>query len=165
VPIASVIPNLAVRSQGFIQLSERGVYLARELPASHLSGLAGLMVTEEQAATLLAAARYVEDNTAPGEPIFVYPSSPLVYVMSGRPNPTRFAHLYPGAGSPDELSQVMVILAETPVRVVVVSDAALSFWGPAAANAPLESYLGQMYRDVARFGEYRVLTRVQVLPP
>jgi hypothetical protein len=160
VPIASVIPNLAERSQGYVQVSEAGLHLAPEGPASHLSGLAGLIVTDEQAATLLAAARYVEDNTAPGEPIFVYPSSPLVYVISNRPNPTRFAHLYPGAASPDELNHVIAILADSPVRVVVVSDAALSFWGPPAANAPLETYLGQMYRDVARFGEYRVLTRV-----
>jgi hypothetical protein len=88
-----------------------------------------------------------------------------VYVISNRPNPTRFAHLYPGAASPDELNHVIAILADSPVRVVVVSDAALSFWGPPAANAPLETYLGQMYRDVARFGEYRVLTRVSVLTP
>ncbi len=33
------------------------------------------------------------------------------------------------------------------------------FWGLPKANAPLETYLGLAYRDVARFGEYRVLER------
>jgi hypothetical protein len=162
VPVASVLPNLPERSQGFMQVSGAGVHLVPTVHADHLPGLAGLIVTDDQAATLLAAARYVADTTPPGEPIFVYPSSPLVYVMSNRPNPTRFGHLYPGAASPEELNHVIAILADTPVRVVVVSDAALSFWGPPAANTPLETYLGHTYRDVARFGEYRVLRRVSV---
>jgi len=160
VPVATVVPNLVVRSEGFVQVSSaRGVEFAPVVRVPRMPGLRGLIVTEKQSETVLTAARYVEDNATPGEPIFVYPSSPMVYVMLDRPNPTRFAHLYPGAASPAELEEVITALESTPVRFVVVSDAALMFWGLPKANAPLETYLGLAYRDVARFGEYRVLER------
>jgi hypothetical protein len=79
--------------------------------------------------------------------------------MADRPNATRFAHLYPGAASSHELARVIEILNQTPVRVVVVSYAALSFWGPPAENEPLEAYLSQHYSQQAHFREYRVFVR------
>jgi hypothetical protein len=90
----------------------------------------------------------------------VYPSSPLLYVMTERTNPTRFAHLYPGAASADALNGIMRTLAQLPVRTVIISESALSFWGPAAANKPLEDYLARRYVEVARFREYHVLRKV-----
>jgi hypothetical protein len=124
-----------------------------------LPGFDGVQVTGEQAASLVAASIYVRDSTPPGGPIFVYPTSPLVYVMADRTNPTRFAHLYPGAASDVQLHQLMDTLDQLPVRVVIVSDSALLFWGPANQNQPLEDYLAAHYRDSARFGEFRVLLR------
>jgi hypothetical protein len=53
----------------------------------------------------------------------------------------------------------MDTLDQLPVRVVIVSDSALLFWGPANQNQPLEDYLAAHYRDSARFGEFRVLLR------
>ena len=126
---------------------------------SGLPGFGGVLVTGEQSTTLVAAAIYVRDTTAPGEAIFVYPTSPLLYVMADRPNPTRFAHLYPGAATEDQLNQAMALLGRLPVRVVVVEAAELLSWGPPGINQPLEDYLATRYRDVARFGDYRVLTR------
>jgi hypothetical protein len=162
VPVATILPGLADRSQGFANVAVAGrlaprlesVTMEMSLPA-----IEGLIVTNEQAATLLAAVRFVRANTAPGEPIFIYPSSPLVYVAADRPNPTRFAHLYPGAASAEEVQGVIAALSQIPVRIVVVSGAELAFWGPPAGNQPLEAYLAQSYREVARFGSYRVLTR------
>jgi len=45
------------------------------------------------------------------------------------------------------------------VRVVVVNQAALKYWGPPASNQPLEDFLVSRYEPVARFGDYRVLVR------
>ena len=124
-----------------------------------LPAVDGVLVADEQASTIQAVVEFVESNTLPGEPIFVYPSSPMVYVMANRPNPTRFGHLYPGAASIDELRRVMSILDQTPVRVVVVSYSELSFWGPPAQNEALEAYLSLSYHEAARFREYRVFVR------
>jgi hypothetical protein len=79
--------------------------------------------------------------------------------MTERANPTRYAHLYPGAASAAALDDIMTTLGQLPIRVVIVSATALSFWGPPAANQPLEDYLARSYTDVARFGDYRVLRR------
>jgi hypothetical protein len=124
-----------------------------------LPAVEGVLVADAQASTLQAVLGAVQSNTLPGEPIFVYPSSPLLYVMADRPNPTRFAHLYPGAASSDELEHIIAILNHTPVRVVVVSYAALSFWGPPAGNGLLEDFLSHNYSQRAHFREYRIFVR------
>jgi hypothetical protein len=126
---------------------------------SGLPGFGAIRVNGEQANTLVAASLHVRDSTAAGEPIFVYPTSPLIYVMANRPNPTRFAHLYPGAASQAQLHEVIEALDQLPVRVVVVSTAALKFWGPANENQPIEAYLDAHYRENAWFGEFHVLIR------
>lgn len=163
VPTATVLLNLGTRSEGFVVLRDDAGGLALQLaPTITLSGppaVAGTTVTEGQAATLVAAAQFIAVNTVPGEPIFVYPTSPLVYVLANRPNPTRFAHLYPGAASPTELDTVIATLDTTPVNLVVVSESELEYWGPPGQNAPLETYLVANYAEIAQFGEYRVLHR------
>ncbi len=107
----------------------------------------------------MAAAQFIAANTVPGEPIFVYPTSPLMYVLANRPNPTRFAHLYPGAASPTELDTVIATLDKTPVNLVVVSESELEYWGPPGQNARLETYLVANYDEIAQSGEYRLLHR------
>jgi hypothetical protein len=118
-----------------------------------------LAVSEKNTAAFTSTMNYVQGVTSPGEPIFVYPTMPLLYVMADRPNPTRYAHLYPGAASPNELDSIIATLDEQPVRVVVVNQAALKYWGPPASNQPLEDFLALGYQSVARFGDYRVLVR------
>ena len=98
-------------------------------------------------------------TTAPDEPIFVYPTSPLVYVAADRRNPTRYSHLYPGAASPAELEHLVATLEAEAVRTVVVSDGWLFVWLTPGDNAGLEDYLASTFQDTARFGTYRVLTR------
>jgi hypothetical protein len=126
-------------------------------PVPGAPALAGVRVPADQAAALADLVAAVRAATAPGEPIFVYPSSPLLYVAAERPNPTRFAHLYPGAATPAEVEQAVAALGA--VRVVVVSDGWLTEWGPPGPNAPLEAYLGARFAQVGRFGEYRLLAR------
>ena len=95
----------------------------------------------------------------PGEPILVYPASPLIYVAADRPNPTRFAHLYSGIASAEQIQQIITALQQQAVRMIIVSDAELAYWGPPGVNQSLEAYIAQNYRAVARFGAYRILLR------
>jgi hypothetical protein len=162
VPFTSALPNVPARLEGLVVPANDGTWPWRRAPVASISGLAavdGIEVTGQESDSLVAASIYVRDSTTPTDPIFVYPTSPLMYVMADRSNPTRFSHLYPGAASAAEINQVIASLDRPPVRVVVVSDTDLAFWGPADQNQPLEDYLARRYRQTARFGEYRVLTR------
>lgn len=170
VPLLAAMPTLAWRGSPFmVANNEVGSFLA--VPQRQVAGIPALEGVWAPARSVDDVERTVAEiraRTAPGEPIFVYPSSPLLYVAADRPNPTRFAHLYPGAATPAELAEVQRILAETPVRLVVISDFWLRAWSEEAVlsgartslpeeNRGLEAFLAAAYREVARVGAYRIL--------
>jgi 4-amino-4-deoxy-L-arabinose transferase-like glycosyltransferase len=115
----------------------------------------GVQAPVATAADLQATVADIQQCTRPGEPIFVYPSSPLVYVLADRPNATRFDHLNPGAASPGQIHQVIADLSA--VRLIVISDFWVSAWGASDANVDLETWISSHYTDVGRHGSYRVL--------
>jgi hypothetical protein len=121
------------------------------------ASVADVQATEQTAADVNGLIGDIQQRTRPGEPIFVYPTSPLVYVLADRPNPTRFDHLNPGAATPQELRQVVADLQRSQTRLIVISDFWESVWGPSADNAMLEEWLNTHYTQVARHGAYRVL--------
>jgi hypothetical protein len=158
VPLLAALPNVAQRLDGVVTGSGQ----LRSFQSTYGTGLSGVddvLVSVEEASTLINAARYVREVTAPGEPIFAYPISPLFYVMTDRPNPTRFAHLFPGTATNTQIDDIVARLENARVRVVVVSSAALDFVGRPGSNQPLEDYLATRYREADRFGDYRVLVR------
>ena len=162
VPSATVLLNLLVTNEDFVTVHNNVSMALKFVPRTRLTAppiVAGMTVSTDEANTLVLAAQYVAANSAPGEPIFVYPTSPLLYVLADRPNPTRFAHLYPGAATPAELNDVIASLDRFPIQLVVVFESDLAYWGPPEDNAPLESYLVDHYHPVAQFDEYRVLHR------
>ncbi len=167
VPLATAVRNLGVRTEGYIGLPETSVLAPSGaslavVPRVRLDDppmVAGISVPKLETTRLIATVQFVSANTRPGEPIFVYPTAPLLYVLADRPNPTRFAHLYPGAASPTELAAVINTLQTAPVNLVVVSESQLLFWGPPAQNNDLENYLANNYTPVAQFGDYYVFRR------
>jgi hypothetical protein len=119
----------------------------------------GLRVPAVTWSDLLNTIAEIKHRTAPGEPILVYPSSPLLYVLADRPNATRFDHLYPGAASREQIQQLLAGLQAPGVRVAVVGEFWRQVWGPPGDNAPLEEWLFANFREVSRFGPYRVFVR------
>jgi hypothetical protein len=119
--------------------------------------IADVHAPAQTATELSALVTDIQQRTAPSSPIFVYPTSPLVYVLADRPNPTRFDHLNPGAASPLQIAQVITDLTTSDVRLVVISDFWHVNWGPPGPNAALETWLADRYTEVARHGAYRVL--------
>jgi hypothetical protein len=118
---------------------------------------AGLDVPQATANDLEGIVADIQQRTQPGEPIFVYPTSPLLYVLAERPNPTRFDHLNPGAATPRQIQGVIADLDTAHVRLVVVSDFWQAVWGPPGPNAPLEDWLAGRFAEVSRYGAYRVM--------
>ncbi|HEV7664237.1 MAG TPA: hypothetical protein VGQ62_11925, partial [Chloroflexota bacterium] len=134
--------------------AERLAYLAEPR-----APVADVEAPAQTAADITAITDEVRRVTAPGEHIFVYPTSPLLYVLADRPNPTPFDHLNPGAASPAQIEQVIADIARANVRLVVVSDFWRTVWGDPGPNAPLETYLASHYNESARYGAYRLLVR------
>ncbi|MDQ3808869.1 MAG: hypothetical protein M3336_01110, partial [Chloroflexota bacterium] len=93
----------------------------------HAPYATGIKVAPATAVNLTATVDDLRARTAPGEAIFVYPSSPLLYVLAERPNATRFEHLYAGAATTEQMRQVIADVL--PVRVVVISEYWRIAWG------------------------------------
>lgn len=121
---------------------------------------AGLEVAQSTADELDGVVADVQTRARPGEPIFVYPSSPLVYVLAERPNATRFDHLNPGAATALELEQVIADLQRANVQTVVISEFWTQAWGQSGANEPLQAWIDHNFVQVARYGSYRVLRHI-----
>jgi hypothetical protein len=133
-------------------LSARLTYVS--LPRAQIDGVWALAQT---AADVQPTLDEIRQRSQPGEPILVYPSSPLLYVLADRPNPTRFDHLNPGAANPRQIQQVIADLEGAHVGLVIISDFWEQAWGDPGANAALESWINAHYSEVARHGAYRVL--------
>jgi hypothetical protein len=133
-------------------LAPRVTYLAQ--PFARVADVQAPVATASDLERVVAD---IQSRTERGEPVFVYPTSPLLYVLADRPNPTRFDHLNPGAASSAQIQQVIADLQRSNVRVVVVSDFWRSAWGPPGDNALLEDFLSAHFADViAQDGPYRV---------
>ena len=61
----------------------------------------------------------VEGRAAPGEEIFVYPSSPEYYFLTATTNPTRYSGLGYNYNSSSDFQGVVRILDEHHVRYVL----------------------------------------------
>jgi 4-amino-4-deoxy-L-arabinose transferase-like glycosyltransferase len=134
-------------------ITSRISYLAQ--PPATIDGLAAPAQTADDLAGVVAD---VQARTRQGEPMFVYPTSPLLYVLADRPNPTRFDHLNPGAADPAQIQQVIADLQRSNIELIVISDYWRTAWGPPAANLALEQWLDAHFTIVSRHGSYRVLT-------
>jgi hypothetical protein len=127
------------------------------VPIQDVRYAAGIEVPEPTRTDLEGIVAEIQARTRQNEPIFVYPTSPLLYVLTDRPNPTRFDHLNPGAADAPQIEQVIGDLEASSVRLVVVSDFWEAAWGAPGANAVLEAWLASHFTEVARYGAYRVL--------
>jgi hypothetical protein len=120
----------------------------------------GIVVTSGMRDELQGLLAEVRASTATGEPIFVYPTSPFIYVLANRPNPVRYDHFYPGTVSRTELEGVVQAVENAGVRTVVVSTYTLLDGQPVGDNALIEEYLATCFAQSNQFGAYRVLRRI-----
>jgi hypothetical protein len=193
VPLAVVLPVMlagagagarraAVRTVVAVALAllvvhglERRVGQARHPPAlAAVPGPAGdgVMTSPGDARSLAALERELSRITRPGEPILVAPprfdivhvGDPLLYVITGHPNPTRYDVMQPGLVTTAPVQREM-IASLTRTRVVVRwLDPRASLREPNGGSRSsgvhlLDRWLGAHFHLVARFGVYAVLRR------
>jgi hypothetical protein len=100
---------------------------------------------------------YLNAHVAPGEPLFVYPYSPMYYFLSAASNPTRYSILLYQTNTDQQLREVTRTIEATKVKYVVWDrsfPAWVRTWFP-AYRMPLqneliiEPYLMDHYRVVS----------------
>jgi hypothetical protein len=116
------------------------------------------------------ALEFIQNNVAPGEPIFVYPYYPMYYFMANVRNPTRYSILIYGYNKSDEFQEAVHSIDSARVKFVLwdtlVSGENLRQWFPNYSDPPedhqtLERYLKAHYRLVGIKNGFRVLQRLE----
>jgi hypothetical protein len=155
-------------------LDRRWLELRADRVALDLPVADGVRVRNDTARQLERVVRYVQRNTRSGEPIYVATrradlvtaGAPLLYVLAGRPNPTRYDIAAPGVVTTEAVQQEIVDDLErsrvrTAVRWIDPASAAPepNKAGESSGVTLLDDYLANEYRRVRSFGDYVVLER------
>jgi hypothetical protein len=132
----------------------------------------GVQTSPADARALRALEAELAKLTRPGEPIFVADprfdrvsaGDPLLYIITGHPNPTRYDVMQPGVVTTAPVQREIIgSLQRSPTRVVVrwLDPRAEQSEPNGSARSSgvhiLDRYLAAHYRPVARFGVYQVL--------
>jgi hypothetical protein len=132
----------------------------------------GVQTDPTDARSLARLEHEIAALTRPGEPIFVanprfdlvHAGDPLLYVILGHPNPTRYDVMQPGVVTTASVQREMIVaLQRSRCRVVIRwLDPRASLIEPNGAGRSsgvhlLDRYLSANYRRVARYGVYEVL--------
>jgi hypothetical protein len=143
----------------------------------------GVQTAPADAHALSALEAELAKLTAPGEPIFVAnprfdrvtAGDPLLYILTGHPNPTRYDVMQPGVVTTAPVQREIIgSLRHSHTRVVVrwLDPRAEQTEPNGSARSSgfhrLDRYLASHYRPVARYGVYEVLladTATPTRPP
>jgi hypothetical protein len=126
---------------------------------------AGISTDPTTGSAVDAVAMYLAEHTEVGEPVFVFPNDPILYVLAGRPNPTFYNHFLPETFIPGDSARVIGELEAARVRYVVrrladdEEDQFDMYHAIEPTALPIAEHLVRRYVAVARFGEYEVMAR------
>ncbi|MBV9601074.1 MAG: glycosyltransferase family 39 protein [Chloroflexi bacterium] len=155
-PIVAVAPQVAWRVATVVSPDTTGERLDYE-PLGIAD--APVLVPRPSAADMHDAVAFIDANTPPGTPLFVYPVAPLFNFLADRPNPTRFDHFLPGTLSDQDFEQVIGDLQHARPRYVLWDDLGVHLWLTDPDNRPLSDYIWSCYHQVTAFHPYLVLER------
>jgi hypothetical protein len=162
-PVAAALPNLDWRFKSLFSIDRQGrphfdlpYFVPLDVPG------ASILTPVSSRDAIGGVAHYLRQQTAPGEPIFVYPTLPMFYFLADRPNPTRFGHVYPAAATLDEQLEMIAALEARQVRFVVWDQYGVDEWGRDGKyllNKPLTDYLLSTFRTERMIGPFYILVR------
>ena len=116
---------------------------------------------------------FLNAHVKPGEPIFVYPSIPMYYFLSGARNPTRYSILMYGINTDAQFREAVRSLEESRPRYVIWDRSYprwIKKWFPAyralaAASLIVEPYLNEHYRTAGGSKDkVEILERIDSYP-
>jgi hypothetical protein len=132
----------------------------------------GVQTSPADARSLTALEAELATLTRPGEPIFVAnprfdrvtAGDPLLYIITGHPNPTRYDVMQPGVVTTAPVQREIIgSLQRSHTRVIIrwldPRAEAIEPNGSARSSGVhlLDRYIVAHYRPVARYGVYQVL--------
>ena len=131
----------------------------------------GVRARPQRALALERAAGYVREHVPEGEPIYVATQrsdlitsgNPLLYVLAGRPNATRYDIAAPGVvtSAPVQREIVSDLRRERPLVVrwtaPITAEPEPNRAGESSGVRILDDYLASEYRQVAKLGYYVML--------
>jgi hypothetical protein len=144
------------------------------LATIHVDVADGVKTAPAEARALEQLSRYVRARVPPGDPIFVANprfdlvnvGNPLVYVLVGRPNPTRYDVMQPGVVTTAPVQREIVRDLERSRTQLVIrwlsplaDQRADNGAGRSSDVRLLDRYLARAYEPQRRFGDYLVLAR------
>jgi len=158
--------SLAVLGWGF-GTAVLPLWRERSHAVSLHAAIPGVRVAPAAAGLVEQLVGEIDARTAPGEPIFVAPYAPMLYLLADRPNPTRYDLLFPGQLDAAVERELVDALDRAGVRVVAVDDHAwggrdelrLTQFAPAFA-----AWLDARFRVAARVAEWTIHERVGAAP-
>ena len=97
---------------------------------------------------------YVQNHTAPGEKILVYPYLPLYYYLTGTRSPAPLDYFQPGMNTPEQAQEIIASLQSQNVSTVVFEPSFAEKIGTSwpgtplrlIANDPIGDYIVRNYR-------------------
>lgn len=121
-------------------------------------GMAGATGPDTSMAELQYLISLVDDQTRPGDPIVVLPTSPYLYYLTRRTNLLKFDYLDPVYVTADEDHAMASRIAQERPRVILLSTGPTAWPGPSERLAP-ETYrtIGNTYRARESFGNWVVM--------
>jgi hypothetical protein len=129
-----------------------------------LSGipLAGASPPTTSVHDLTALTDYIEAHTTSRQTIFVAPTQPLIYYLTGRDNVTRYDYLDPVYTTPSVDSQIVTQLDGGRPALIVLADSKFPTTSRMLSGpelAPLTyAWITTHYRSVARIGGFHILS-------
>lgn len=131
-------------------------YMSR---SSGETGIATAGPPEMPVTELEAAIRVVADRTAPDDEIFVAPTQPLLYYLTGRTTSARFDYLDPIYVTAQEDAEMVQSLRSQPPRLVVLADNRFPGSDMRSESLAPETldWVRESYVTVTKVGHFEVL--------
>ncbi len=169
--LALALPLVLVALHG-LDTQRRELVSGPPLDRLHLDVADGVKGPREEARALEQLVQSVHERVPAGRPIFaanprhdlVRVGNPLVYVLAGRPNPTRYDVMQPGVVTTAEVQREIVRdLRRSRTGLVVrwlspvAAQAEPNGAGRSSGVRILDRELARRYIEIERFGDYAVL--------
>lgn len=110
---------------------------------------------------VVRVSRWVDANTAPGEPVLFLPNDAAYYYLTDRPNPIRFVLGHQIIGSAHR-REILRDLRRSPPRIIVWNDQALAVDGiphPTVLGEEFMKWVAENYTLETRIESIRILRR------
>jgi hypothetical protein len=155
IPLISLFPvtnwrwSMLVPPRGDAELRTH-TYVPMENPR------AGVLALPYVAQPLDALVEEIQSRTSPGESIFVFPATPMIYYLADRPNATRYNHFLTGLATIENERDAIRQIQNRSVRIVVVEPGFEYLWLRETDYPELRYFLRTEFELSSQIGPYEI---------